>query len=93
MYRGGNGIWMSYHFLDEGEISLHDDRWLTYPCGVVGGSPGGRSRKVLIHNADGTGRREVLRSKADHIHVSTGDVLDWVTWGGEPQFPYLKRLK
>jgi N-methylhydantoinase B len=30
-----------------GQISIHDDRWLTYPWGVNGGLPGARSRKLL----------------------------------------------
>ena len=82
LYRGGNGQRICYRFLDQGEISIHDDRWLSYPYGVVGGKPGARSYKILIHNHDGTGRRESLPSKADRIHVDNGDVLEWVTWGG-----------
>ena len=34
--RGGNGIRMAYRFLEDGQISIHDDRWLTYPWGVNG---------------------------------------------------------
>ena len=43
--RGGNGIRMGYRFLEDGEISIHDDRWLTYPWGVNGANPGWRSTK------------------------------------------------
>lgn len=46
LHRGGNGINIVYRFLENGEISIHDDRWLTSPWGVNGGLPGMRSRKV-----------------------------------------------
>ena len=50
LHRGGNGVTIGYRALEPGEMSLHDDRWLTYPWGVNGGLPGGRSRKE-IHRA------------------------------------------
>jgi N-methylhydantoinase B len=78
-FRGGNGIDIAYRFLEPGEISIHDDRWFTYPWGVNGGLPGARSEKYLIRN-DGT--REVLPSKCDHVKVERDDVLHYVTWGG-----------
>lgn len=77
--RGGNGILMTYEFLNQGTISIHDDRWFTYPWGVNGGKPGERSTKIL-RRADGT--EEVLGSKADRIDVLEGDCLDYITWGG-----------
>ncbi len=77
--RGGNGISIHYHFLQKGTISIHDDRWFTYPWGVNGGSPGMRSTKIL-ERADGS--REVLPSKCDNIEVMAGDVLVYDTWGG-----------
>lgn len=77
--RGGNGILMTYEFLNQGTISIHDDRWFTYPWGVNGGKPGERSTKIL-RRADGT--EEVLGSKADRIDVFEGDCLDYITWGG-----------
>ena len=49
LHRGGNGIEIVYRFLEPGEISIHDDRWLTYPWGVNGGLPGARSRKSSAH--------------------------------------------
>ncbi|KAF7327797.1 putative hydantoin utilization protein [Mycena kentingensis (nom. inval.)] len=82
MWRGGNGQRICYRFLEPGEISLHDDRWLLKPWGVLGGEPGGRSSKILVHHGDGSGRREVLQSKQDHVKVQQGDVLEWQTWGG-----------
>lgn len=78
-YRGGNGILMTYEFLNHGTISIHDDRWFTYPWGVNGGQPGMRSSK-LMRRADGT--TEALSSKCDNIHVNPGDQLDYITWGG-----------
>ncbi len=53
LHRGGNGIHMAYRFLEDGEIAIHDDRWLTCPWGVNGGEPGERGRKGL-ERADGT---------------------------------------
>jgi N-methylhydantoinase B len=78
-FRGGNGIHMTYCFLEEGTISIHDDRWFTYPWGVNGGTPGRRSEKI-IERADGS--REVLPSKCDNIRVGNGDLLHYITWGG-----------
>lgn len=79
LHRGGNGLRVSYRILADGEISIHDDRWLTYPWGVSGGEPGERSRKELLR-ADGT--RQMLPSKCDNIRVSAGDLLLFDTWGG-----------
>ena len=79
LHRGGNGVTIGYRALEPGEMSLHDDRWLTYPWGVNGGLPGGRSRKE-IHRADGS--FEVLPSKCDHVKVEAGDLLLFKTWGG-----------
>jgi N-methylhydantoinase B len=78
-FRGGNGIAIAYRFLADGEISIHDDRWFTYPWGVNGGLPGGRSRK-LLERADGSTR--TLPSKCDHVQVRAGDMLHYITWGG-----------
>jgi N-methylhydantoinase B len=77
--RGGNGLRIGYRFLEPGEISIHDDRWLTYPWGVNGGLPGARSRKCLMR-ADGTA--EILHSKLDRVKVLPGDLLLSDTWGG-----------
>ena len=78
-YRGGNGIKIGYRILEPGEVSIHDDRWLTYPWGVNGGLPGGRSRKEIIR-ADGA--TEIHQSKCDHVKVNEGDLLILYTWGG-----------
>jgi N-methylhydantoinase B len=78
-FRGGNGAKLGYRFLEPGEVSIHDDRWLTYPYGVNGGLPGGRSWKKLIRK-DGT--EEIVSSKCDHVKVEEGDLLLFCTWGG-----------
>ena len=78
-FSGGNGLRLGYRFLEPGELSIHDDRWLTYPYGVNGGEPGVRGTKIL-KRADGT--EAVLPSKADHIEVKEGDLLLFITWGG-----------
>ncbi len=77
--RGGNALRVSYRFLEPGEISIHDDRWLTYPWGVNGGLPGQRSRKILHRKS---GKVELLQSKCDRIKVDVGDLLHFDTWGG-----------
>ncbi|KAJ7456876.1 Hydantoinase/oxoprolinase-domain-containing protein [Mycena latifolia] len=89
LYRGGNGMRINYVWLDPGEISIHDDRWLTKPWGVHGGEPGLRSTKTLVKAKDG--KRIILGSKVDAYHVDAGDVLEWVTWGGGGWGDALKR--
>jgi N-methylhydantoinase B len=78
-HRGGNGIYMTYRFLEPGMISIHDDRWFTMPWGVNGGEPGKRAFKIL-ERADGTQSR--IANKCDNIKVQAGDLLHYVTWGG-----------
>ncbi|KAF9451234.1 hypothetical protein P691DRAFT_797109 [Macrolepiota fuliginosa MF-IS2] len=84
LYRGGNAMRIDYVFLDSGIVSLHDDRWYTKPWGVNGGGVGARSKKTLIrYSVDPLNPpRQVLQSKEDFVHVSAGDALVWVTWGG-----------
>jgi N-methylhydantoinase B len=79
LHRGGNGITIAYEVLERGEVSIHDDRWLTYPWGVNGGEPGMRSTKRLVRT-DGT--EENIPSKCDRIEVNRGDILYFNTWGG-----------
>ena len=78
-FRGGNGILMTYKFLEPGQIAIHDDRWFTYPWGVNGGLPGARARKVL-RRADGT--ETIVGNKLENVAVAAGDELDFITWGG-----------
>jgi len=79
LHRGGNGLSVAYQFLVDGQIGLHDDRWLTYPWGVRGGDPGMRSSKRVVRK-DGT--EEWLPAKCDGVDVQEGDVLYFNTWGG-----------
>ena len=78
-HRGGNGISIAYEFREPGEISIHDDRWLTHPWGVNGGEAAGRSRRAL-ERTDGS--KEIVASKLDRLAVEVGDVLYFDTWGG-----------
>ena len=78
-HRGGNGLSVAYRFLNDGNIAIHDERWLTYPWGVNGGTPGQRSTKIL-KRADGT--QQILPAKCDGVEVKTGDLLYFNTWGG-----------
>ena len=79
LHRGGNGIHMVYRFLQDGDISIHDDRWFVPPWGVNGGEPGARSWKQ-IERANGD--KAMLPAKADNIRVKKDDLLHYVTWGG-----------
>ncbi len=70
---------MAYEFLVDGQIGIHDERWLTYPWGVRGGDPGMRSTKRLVR-VDGS--EQWLPAKCDGVDVREGDVLYFNTWGG-----------
>ncbi|MET0238683.1 MAG: hydantoinase B/oxoprolinase family protein [Sphingobium sp.] len=79
LHRGGNGIKMSYRFLEAGMIAIHDDRWFVPPWGVNGGAPGARATKIL-EKADGS--RIVVGNKVEDVHVDANDILHFITWGG-----------
>jgi N-methylhydantoinase B len=79
LHRGGNGLSVAYRFLADGEIGIHDERWLVYPWGVLGGETGQRSTKRLVR-ADGS--EEWLPAKVEGIKVKVGDLLYFNTWGG-----------
>lgn len=79
LHRGGNGLSVAYEFQVDGEIGIHDERWLTYPWGVRGGDPGMRSTKRLVRNG---GHEEWLPAKCDGVVVRAGDILYFNTWGG-----------
>ena len=79
LHRGGNGLSVAYRFLCDGEVGIHDERWLTHPWGVNGGQPGMRSSKRLVR-ADGS--EEWLPAKAESVRVKAGDLLYFNTWGG-----------
>ena len=79
LHRGGNGIHMTYRFLEPGMIAIHDDRWFIRPWGVNGGKPGARARK-LLERVDGT--ITVIGNKVEDVEVVAGDQLHFITWGG-----------
>ena len=79
LHRGGNGLTVAYRFLCDGDVGIHDDRWLTYPWGVLGGETGLRSTKKLVRS---DGSEQWLPSKVEGVKVKTGDVLYFNTWGG-----------
>ena len=78
-HRGGNGVEKVYLLLEEGEISIHDDRHLTQPWGILGGKPGACSEKWLVRAG---GAREKLPSKIDNVRVQGGDRIVFRTAGG-----------
>ena len=79
LHRGGNGILMSYRFLEPGMIAIHDDRWFVSPWGVNGGEPGARAKKIL-EKPDGT--QTVVGNKVEDLAVEADDILHFITWGG-----------
>lgn len=79
LHRGGNGIRMTYRFLADGKIAIHDDRWFVPPWGVNGGHPGARAKK-LLERSDGT--TTVVGNKVEDVEVKAGDLLHFITWGG-----------
>lgn len=79
LHRGGNGIIMTYRFLEPGHIAIHDDRWFVPPWGVNGGKPGARATKIL-EKPDGT--RIIVGNKAEDLKVEADDMLHFITWGG-----------
>ncbi|MFP6734655.1 MAG: hydantoinase B/oxoprolinase family protein [Rhodospirillales bacterium] len=78
-HRGGNGIEKIYRLLEDGEISIHDDRHLTQPWGILGGQPGAYSDKVLVRK---NGAEEPLPAKVDNVRVHKDDRIIFRTAGG-----------
>ena len=78
-HRGGNGVEKIYRVLEEGMVSIHDDRDRTPPWGILGGKPGACSQKHIKRN---DGSVEALPSKIDNIHVRAGDSIIFRTAGG-----------
>ena len=79
LHRGGNGVEKIYRLLEDGEISIHDDRQVSQPWGILGGLPGGCSEKSLVRR---DGERTPLPSKVDNIKVRGGDRIVFRTAGG-----------
>ena len=78
-HRGGNGVEKVYLLLEDGEISIQDDRQESQPWGILGGKPGQCSDKWLVR-ADGS--RERLGSKIDSFRVAAGERVVFRTAGG-----------
>jgi N-methylhydantoinase B len=78
-HRGGNGVEKVFLFLEEGDISIHDDRHLTQPWGILGGRPAACSEKWLVRK---DGSRQPLPSKVDNVRVYAGDRVIFRTAGG-----------
>jgi N-methylhydantoinase B len=94
-HRGGTGIEKVYLFLENGEVSVNDDRQLTHPWGIFGGKYGGRSTKTLIKK---NGERVELEAKIDFLKVEPGDRLIYCTagaggWGSPLEREYEKVQK
>jgi len=78
-HRGGNGVEKVYLLQEDGEISIHDDRHVSHPWGILGGRPGACSEKWLIRK---DGSRQPLPSKIDNVSVRAGDRVVFRTAGG-----------
>ncbi len=79
LHRGGNGVEKVYRLLADGTVSIHDDRGVTQPWGILGGKPGACSDKWIRR---GNGQPEPLPSKIDGIKVQPGDRIIFRTAGG-----------
>jgi len=77
-HRGGNGVEKIFLFLEEGDISIHDDRHHSQPWGILGGRPGRCSEKWLVRK---DGSRQPLPSKVDNVRVLAGDRVIFRTAG------------
>src|SRR5271170_929491 len=77
-HRGGNGVEKIFFMLEEGDISIHDDRHISQPWGILGGRPGACSEKWLVRK---DGSREPLQSKCDNVRVHAGDRVIFRTAG------------
>ena len=80
LHRGGNGVHTAYRILNAGDVSIHDDRWLSYPWGVRGGLPGA-NEAASTSSARMEQSRFCPRS-AIGCGLSQGDVVHYCTWGG-----------
>ena len=84
LHRGDTGLSVAYRFLNDCEIGVHDDRWLTYSWGVLGNNVGMHSSEVLVRG-DSTEENpppkcEVIKvKKATCFTLRLGAVLVGVT--------------
>ena len=70
---------MLYRLLAEGDVSIHDDRDVSQPWGILGGKPGAVSKKFLIRK---DGEKTPLPAKIDNVRVRPGDRIVFCTAGG-----------
>ena len=78
-HRGGNGVEKVYLLREPGEVSIHDDRHISQPWGILGGKPGACSEKWIVRSG---GTPEPLPSKIDNVKVERGDRIVFRTAGG-----------
>ena len=79
LHRGGAGIEKVYRLLEDGDVSIHDDREVVPPWGINGGLYGGTSSKWRIpKDADDAER---IPSKIDNLPVKKGDRIIFKTAG------------
>lgn len=79
LHRGGAGIEKVYRLLEDGEVSIHDDRETVPPWGINGGLYGGTSSKWRV--ASGESEPERIPSKIDNLPVRKGDKVIFRTAG------------
>ena len=79
LHRGGAGIEKVYRLLEDGDVSIHDDREVVPPWGINGGLYGGTSSKWRIPN--GETEPERIPSKIDNLPVQKGDRIIFRTAG------------
>ncbi|WP_394730719.1 hydantoinase B/oxoprolinase family protein [Altererythrobacter sp. GH1-8] len=79
LHRGGAGIEKVYRLLEDGEVSIHDDRETVPPWGINGGLFGGTSSKWRV--ASGESEPERIPSKIDNLPVRKGDKIIFRTAG------------
>ncbi len=77
-YKGGNGIYRAFTFLDKMTITVLTQHRTTAPYGLQGGEPG-KSGKQWVIKANGT---ELILKNADQVELDSGDQLIIETPGG-----------
>jgi len=79
LHRGGCGIEKVYVLLEDGKVSIHDDRETVPPWGINGGLAGGTSSKWILRK--GQSEAERIPSKIDNLDVRKGDRILFRTAG------------
>ena len=74
LHRGGNGVEKRYVYLEPGEVSIHDDRWLTRPVGRArrpAGRPLGEDPAARRRERGAAGRRNATTSSSSRATCSS----------------------